>query len=64
MKELSKFLAGFMTFLAIDHAFLFYCDELPLSYCGLIITETTNTILMIVPAVISLLLIYYGWFQK
>ncbi len=64
MKELSKFLAGFMAFLAIDHTSLFFCDELPLSFCGTTITETSNTILMIVPAVISLLLIYYAWIRK
>jgi len=64
MKELSKFLAGFMAFLAIDHTSLFFCDELPLSFCGITITETLNIVLTIVPAVISLLLIYYGWIRK
>lgn len=64
MKELSKFLAGFTAFLAIDHASLFFCDELPLSYCGTTITETSNTVLMIIPGLISLFLIYYAWIRK
>ena len=64
MKELAKFLAGFMAFLAIDHTSLFFCDELPLSFCGTTITETSNSILIIVPAITSLLLIYYGWIRK
>lgn len=64
MKELSKFFAGFMAFLTIDHATLFFCDELPLSFCGTTITKTSNTILIVISAVISILLAYYGWKKK
>lgn len=64
MKELSKFLAGFTTFMAIDHASLIFCNELPLSFCGTVISETSNTIMIIATAVISLVFIYIGWIRK
>lgn len=57
MKETSKFLTGVTAFVALDHATLFFCDELSLGFCGTTITEISNAILTIVPAVISLLLI-------
>lgn len=64
MKELSKFLSGVFVFLAIDHAMLFFCNELPLTFCGTTITQNSNTVLLFLSAAIALVLIYVAWIRK
>lgn len=63
-KEIAKFFAGLTAWEAIVHGALAMCDKLPFEWCGFTITETVNTIQIIVPALISLSLIWYGWFKK
>ena len=64
MKELSKFLSGVFAFLAVDHATLFFCNELPLTFCGTTITQNSNTVLLFGSAAISVVLIYVAWIRK
>lgn len=63
-KELAKFFAGLTAWEAIVHLTLFMCDMLPITWCNFTLTSTLNTVQIIVPAIISLLLTWYAWFKK
>ena len=63
-KEIAKFFAGLTAWEAIVHASLEACDMLPLTWCNYTLTSTVNTIQIIIPGTVSLILIWYGWFKK
>lgn len=63
-KEMAKFFAGLTAWEAIVHASLAACDMLPLTWCHFTLTSTLNTIQIIVPGTISILLIWYAWLKK
>lgn len=63
-KEIAKFFAGITAWEAVVHASLAACDMLPLAWCNFTLTSTVNTIQIIIPGTVSLILIWYGWFKK
>jgi len=63
-KELAKFFAGLTAWESIVHLSFALKGEFPVSFFGIHISETLNTVQVIVPAMISILLSYYGWFNK
>lgn len=63
-KEISKFFAGLTAWEAVVHSSLAACDMLPFTWCKFNITNTINTIQIIIPGTVSLFLIWYGWFKK
>jgi hypothetical protein len=63
-KEIAKFFAGLTAWEAIVHLSLLTCDMLPITWCNFTLTNTLNTIQIIIPGSISILLTYYAWFKK
>ena len=63
-KEVAKFAAGVTLWESIVHASLELSGSLPLTILGFTLTRTINTIQIILPMIISILLIYYAWFKK
>lgn len=63
-KEIAKFLAGLTAWEAIVHFSLFACDMTPITWCNFTLTSTLNTIQIIVPASLSVVLTWYAWFKK
>lgn len=63
-KEIAKFFAGLTAWESIVHLSFAVNGEFPVSLLGIQISETLNTVQIILPAAISILLIYYGWFKK
>jgi len=63
-KELAKFFAGVTAWEAIAHALLGVSGVLPITLWGITITPKLNTIQIIIPALVSAILIYYGWFKN
>lgn len=63
-KEIAKFFAGLTAWESIVHLSLATSDKLPITIWGITITETINTVQIIVPALCSIILIYYAWFRK
>ena len=61
MKELAKFAAGVTAWETIVHSSFALSGSLPITIFGITITETINTIQIIVPAIFTFGLIYYGW---
>lgn len=60
LKELAKFGSGVAAWEAVVHiAFAF--NGLPIEILGITITPTINTVQIIVPAIVGILLAYYGW---
>ncbi len=64
LKEIAKFFAGLTAWEAIIHASLGLSGNIPITFWGIIITPTLNTIQSIVPAIVSILLAYYAWGKK
>ena len=60
-KEIAKFFCGLTAWETIVHLSFFLNDMLPINIFGFTITPPLNTIQIIVPAIISLLLGYYAW---
>jgi hypothetical protein len=63
-KEIAKFLAGLTAWEAVVHGSLAACDLLPMKWCGFTLTVTMNAVQVLVPALVSMLLVWYGWFYK
>lgn len=60
-KEIAKFLCGLTAWESFSHLSLWLNDALPMTLFGFNITVTTNTIEIIISALISILLGYYAW---
>lgn len=60
-KEVAKFFCGLTAWEAVVHLSLGLSGNLPLAIFGITITPTINTVQIIIPAVISVLLGYYAW---
>ncbi|MBU3957804.1 MAG: hypothetical protein KKB25_01895 [Nanoarchaeota archaeon] len=63
-KEVAKFAAGVTFWEFTVHLSLGLSSSLPLNILGFTITRELNTMQIIVPLVVSLVLIYYAWFRK
>jgi len=63
-KEIAKFVAGLSAWEAVIHIGIGTGGLTPIVLFGFTITSTINTVLIIVPAIISVFLIYYAWFSK
>lgn len=63
-KEIAKFFAGVMAWEAIGHIVFGLSGILPITLLGITITPKLNTIQIIIPALLSVLLAYFGWFKK
>lgn len=63
-KEVAKFSSGVAAWEAVMHASLGLSGTLPITLLGFTITTTINTIQIIIPAVVSFVLAYYGWVKK
>jgi hypothetical protein len=63
-KEIAKFFAGLTAWEAIVHLSLSACNVIPITWCNFTLTSTLNTIQIIVPCTISILLTWYAWFKK
>lgn len=61
MKEVAKFLAGLTAWEAVVHFAFGFSGLLPITWFGYTLTPTVNTIQIILPAIISILLAYYAW---
>jgi hypothetical protein len=62
-KEIAKFVSGLSTWEAIVHGSLWLSKTTPTIF-GIMLTETLNIIQTIIPAIISVVLVYYAWFKK
>jgi hypothetical protein len=63
-KEMAKFFSGLTAWEAIVHTSLGLGGVLPITLFGITITPTINTIQVIIPAIVSVLLAYYAWIKK
>ena len=63
-KEVAKFASGMAAFNVVGHITLELWGFLPMPWFGFILTSTINTLTIIISAVISLALAYYGWIKK
>ena len=63
-KELAKFAAGVTAWEALVHLSFGLSGVLPLRLFGITITKPINTVQIILPATISVILAYYGWVRK
>jgi len=64
IKELAKFFAGLTAWEAIVHASFGLSGILPITLFGITLNPGLNTVQIIVPALMSIYLIYFGWFKK
>jgi hypothetical protein len=64
LKEIAKFASGVTAWEAVVHASLALSGQLPITLFGITITSDVNTIQIVVPAIISILLAYYAWSRK
>lgn len=60
-KEISKFFCGMTAWESFVHFTFWASGDLPVNAFGFTITPTINTIQIIAPAIISLVLGYYAW---
>lgn len=60
-KEMAKFLCGLTAWESVVHLSLWLSGVLPITILGFKITVVVNTIQIIVPAIVSVLLGYYAW---
>lgn len=63
-KEFAKFFAGVTAWEAIGHIFFGLSGILPITILGITLTPELNTFQIIVPALVSMVLIYFAWFKK
>lgn len=63
-KEIAKFFAGLTAWEAIVHASLGLSGNLPVTFWGITVTPALNTVQIIVPVSVSILLAYYAWGNK
>lgn len=64
MKEIAKFAAGVTAWEAIVHTSYAAANVLPLNFFGFRLTPPVNRVQIIVPALVSVALIYYAWGRK
>jgi len=62
-KEIAKFVSGLSVWEAVVHGSLWLSKTTPTIF-GITLTETLNIIQTIIPAIISVMLVYYAWFKK
>ena len=60
-KEVAKFAAGVTTWETVVHLSLAVRGVFPITLFGFTITQTVNTVQIILPAIISISLAYYAW---
>ncbi|HAU99092.1 MAG: hypothetical protein UX85_C0009G0018 [Candidatus Beckwithbacteria bacterium GW2011_GWB1_47_15] len=63
-KEIAKFFSGLTAWEAVVHLALGLSGVLPLTLFGFTLTPTINTVQIIIPATVSILLGYYAWSKK
>lgn len=63
LRECCKFFAGVTFYETIVHASFALGGALPLTIFGITITPELNAVQIILPAVITLILIYFGWIR-
>jgi hypothetical protein len=64
LRELAKFGSGVAAWEAVVHLSFALSDSLPITLFGITISSALNTVQIIVPAALSLLLAWYGWGRK
>ncbi|NLP59017.1 hypothetical protein [Lutibacter sp. B1] len=64
LKVIIMFMAGILASVTIGQTVLKYSESFPLVWFGITITKTLNSVLIIVPGLISLIIIYLFWFRK
>ena len=64
IKEAAKFFAGLTAWESITHISFALNGNFPFCLMGIIITETINTIQIIILAMVSMILIYFAWIKK
>ena len=64
LKEIAKFAAGLTAWESIVHFSLYFSGNIPISFWGFTLTESFNTVQIILPALCSLALIYFAWIKK
>lgn len=63
-KDVAKFASGLAAWEAVVHASFGLSGVLPITLFGIAITQTINTVQVIIPAAVSVFLAYYGWIKK
>ena len=63
-KEVAKFSSGLTAWETVVHIALGLRGEFPITFFGITITETINTLQIVIPAIVSIVLAYYAWFKK
>ena len=63
-KEVAKFAAGVTAWESLVHLSLQFAGVLPITLFGITITPEVNTIQIVLPAVVSMILAYYAWIKK
>lgn len=63
-KEISKFLAGVALWETMVHIVMMFGNFIPVTLFGFTITQNLNTVLIVIPAILTSLLVYYAWFRK
>ncbi len=63
-KEIAKFLAGAFAWETMVHIAIGVNGLAPITIFGFTVTPQLNTPLIIFPAVICIVLVYYAWFSK
>jgi hypothetical protein len=64
LKVIIMFIAGILASVTIGQTALAYTESFPLTWFGITITKTLNTVLIIVPGLISLAIIYLVVYKK
>ncbi len=64
IKEIVKFLSGFAAHELLSHALLSGSGLLPLTIFGITFTADYNAGIIIMWAIVTFALVYYGWFRK
>jgi|WetSurMetagenome_2_1015567.scaffolds.fasta_scaffold101239_3 hypothetical protein len=63
-KEVAKFISGAATMEIISHTILATSSLLPMHFFGLMISKTTNLIILIGWIIVFISSIYCGWIRK
>lgn len=63
-KDFAKFLAGAATIEIVNHAVLAASGILPMHFFGIVISQTTNIIILIAWIIVLKISIYKAWIKK
>jgi hypothetical protein len=63
-KEIAKFAAGVTAWESIVHLSFALSGVLPLRMFGITITKRVNSVQIVLPALVSAMLAYYGWVKR